>query len=525
MWLVSITKSSEGSPLFVRPIRTRHRVAAAVAAGMSGLLLAGAINAPAGPNVSPAKVQTLRVNTLTDPIGVGDAAPELSWRLSSGRQTAYEVRVASSEAQLENPDLWDSGKVASTDSNNVVYAGARLTRARPRCGTSACGTAPAQRATGALPRAGRWACWPTATGRRSGSRTPTTRYVTDGVPNPLPVFAKPFQATGQVAKARLYMTGLGQYAAKLNGQPVGDAVLEPGQTSYFAEVNYRTYDVTPLLQARARTCSASRPAAARTSASSRQAATSSRTTRRRSTARRRRSRSSTSPTPTAPSRRSAPTRAGAPNSGGTTFSSWWSGEDYDARRQPTDWTSTPTLSGSGWRDAGLVTLTPTHDADGHDAADRRSAPAGHGRSARRTRSRSRQVTRAALNTTLVASASAGDTNVKLASITGLNPGDTVTVDGEARTLTRRRHRRGRRDDGLRPAAAGDTNLKVGSITGFVAGQQAVIDNELVTVSAIGTAGTATTLSAAAAVGRDQPAGRVGRQPRRRRHAADRRRSR
>ena len=40
-----------------------------------------------------------------------------------------------------------------------------------------------------------------------------------------------------------------------------------------------------------------------------------------------------------------------------TFSSWWSGEDYDARRQPTDWTAAGTLDGPGWRDAGLVTLT------------------------------------------------------------------------------------------------------------------------------------------------------------------------
>ena len=42
--------------------------------------------------------------------------------------------------------------------------------------------------------------------------------------------------------------GLGQYAAKLNGPPVTDAVLEPGQTSYWAEVDYRTYDVTRLLR-------------------------------------------------------------------------------------------------------------------------------------------------------------------------------------------------------------------------------------------------------------------------------------
>jgi alpha-L-rhamnosidase len=48
-------------------------------------------------------------------------------RLSSGRQAAYEIRVASSAAQLDQPDLWDSGKVFSSDDGNLAYAGAALT--------------------------------------------------------------------------------------------------------------------------------------------------------------------------------------------------------------------------------------------------------------------------------------------------------------------------------------------------------------------------------------------------------------
>src|SRR6266487_516370 len=72
------------------------------------------------------RVTTLRVDTLTNPIGLGNATPILSWRLSSGRQAAYQVQVASSMARLQQPDLWDSGKVPSGDSGNVVYAGAAL---------------------------------------------------------------------------------------------------------------------------------------------------------------------------------------------------------------------------------------------------------------------------------------------------------------------------------------------------------------------------------------------------------------
>src|SRR6478735_8957508 len=91
----------------------RPAVKAAAATTACGVLLVAAGSAPAGPDGSAVAVQTLRVNTAADPIGIGDATPNLSWRLSGGRQTAYEVRVASSAAQLDQPDLWDSGKVSS----------------------------------------------------------------------------------------------------------------------------------------------------------------------------------------------------------------------------------------------------------------------------------------------------------------------------------------------------------------------------------------------------------------------------
>jgi hypothetical protein len=91
---------------------------------------------PAGSGVS---ATTLRVDAQANPIGLGDATPALSWRLSSGRQSAYQIRVASSAAQLDQPDLWDSGKVTDVQrleqrhvcgSSAEVPARGRLGRAR-----------------------------------------------------------------------------------------------------------------------------------------------------------------------------------------------------------------------------------------------------------------------------------------------------------------------------------------------------------------------------------------------------------
>ena len=47
--------------------------------------------------------------------------------------------------------------------------------------------------------------------------------------------------------ARLYVTALGLYEARLNGHRVGDAFLAPGWTDYGQRVLYQAYDVTSLL--------------------------------------------------------------------------------------------------------------------------------------------------------------------------------------------------------------------------------------------------------------------------------------
>ncbi|MFI0483310.1 family 78 glycoside hydrolase catalytic domain [Actinomadura sp. 9N215] len=103
--------------------------AAAVTAG-------GAIASPAAaePAASRGGARTLRpvglrADHLRSPLGIDDTKPTLSWRFATGpenaAQTAYQVRVASSDARLHRPDLWDSGKVAG-GAVSAVYAGRAL---------------------------------------------------------------------------------------------------------------------------------------------------------------------------------------------------------------------------------------------------------------------------------------------------------------------------------------------------------------------------------------------------------------
>jgi alpha-L-rhamnosidase len=93
------------------------------------LLALGSSTSLAGETV---QVADLRCEYLTDPLGIDAASPRLSWTLRSGqrgqRQTAYQVLVASSPERLgqQQGDLWDSGRVASDATAQVVYAGKPL---------------------------------------------------------------------------------------------------------------------------------------------------------------------------------------------------------------------------------------------------------------------------------------------------------------------------------------------------------------------------------------------------------------
>ncbi len=63
-----------------------------------------------------------------------------------------------------------------------------------------------------------------------------------------PMLRREFQVDRRVRRARTYVTGLGYYELYLNGQKVGDRVLDPPYTNFHKRIYYSTYDVTRLLK-------------------------------------------------------------------------------------------------------------------------------------------------------------------------------------------------------------------------------------------------------------------------------------
>ena len=95
---------------------------------ITALLTLTGFQSPAG-SVGPVNLQC---EYRSNPPGIDAAQPRLSWQVQSAErdqgQTAYQVLVASTRklSQKNQGDLWDSGKISSDETVNIVYAGMAL---------------------------------------------------------------------------------------------------------------------------------------------------------------------------------------------------------------------------------------------------------------------------------------------------------------------------------------------------------------------------------------------------------------
>lgn len=193
----------------------------------------------------------LKCEHLTDPLGIDERAPRLSWRLAStrrgARQTAYRLVAASSPDRLASaPDLWDTGVVRSDRCLDVVYAGKPLESRQTVCwrvqvrdedSRRSAWSATARFEMGLLKAEDWTAAW---IGRPIESREGS---------QPCPHLRREFGVESKPTRARLYVTARGLFEVWINGRRVGNDYFTPGWTEYAKRIPYHVYDVTDLLQA------------------------------------------------------------------------------------------------------------------------------------------------------------------------------------------------------------------------------------------------------------------------------------
>lgn len=233
------------------------------------------------------KIHPVKLNCeyLENPAVVDVLQPRLSWvnvaddNERGQFQSAWQVRVASSENQLAEADLWDSGKIESNESTRIKYAGSTLA-SRQECWWQVRvwdknrelseWSEPAFWRMGILDESEWKAIWIGAPWQ--GEETlpkpgnPNAELPLE-LPPPAPMLRKEFNIQKEIKSAVALVTGLGYFELYLNGEKVGDDVLVPNQTNYgkrpdlvkqyialpdsFREykVMYLAYDVTSQLNA------------------------------------------------------------------------------------------------------------------------------------------------------------------------------------------------------------------------------------------------------------------------------------
>ncbi|CAF2725618.1 unnamed protein product [Rotaria sp. Silwood2] len=193
---------------------------------------------------------SLRTQSLYEPLGIDVKIPLLSWRLQSSEitrgisQVAYQIRAAHHERDLEVNPLWNSGKIVS-DSTVITWGGPTL-RSRERIlwqvrlwdsDGKTSGWSKIASFEMDLLNARDWdpAVWIKNKDYATGNTS-------------LPYFVKRFRISSAISSARLWIVGLGQFVTTVNGQSVTSGVLNPGYFDWNKTIEYSTYNVTAALK-------------------------------------------------------------------------------------------------------------------------------------------------------------------------------------------------------------------------------------------------------------------------------------
>ena len=187
------------------------------------------------------KAIRLRTEFLTEPLGLGIAAPRFYWNCEGGeKQIAYQIIC-----KRRGETVWNSGKVESSAMTHIPYEGEQL-HSRDRVYWSVKlwdengegGEIASSWFELGLLEASDWqAKWIT------GDYNPKKQYRQS-----VDCFKKSFATSKEIASARLYASARGLYDVHINGTRIEDFILAPGMTDYRKRIQYQTYDVTELLE-------------------------------------------------------------------------------------------------------------------------------------------------------------------------------------------------------------------------------------------------------------------------------------
>ena len=192
-------------------------------------------------------ITNLKTEYLYNPIGIDDPHPRLTWQIvsdkSNFKQAVYQLIVGADSMNVLNGtgDFWETGKVNS-DAQLISYTGKQL-----------------EPFTKCYWKVHLW----DNTGQTSSSGIATFETGMIGEHNwqgawisdhndihykPAPYFRKEFKVDKAIRSAKAYIAVAGLYEFSLNGEKVGDHILDPVYTRFDRRLMYVTHDITHQLK-------------------------------------------------------------------------------------------------------------------------------------------------------------------------------------------------------------------------------------------------------------------------------------
>jgi len=209
---------------------------------------------------------------LTNPEGIDEPLPRLSWTLAATdtaafgqRQTSYLIIVSSSVKGLDlnRGEVWNSGWMGSADMHSIVYGGKPLESDRTyfwkvcvkdESGIKSAWSAVAHWSTGLFKQAEWTARWigPALASDRKGmgdnavdNKGANNKGGDNNVPDPW--LRKTVNLTVRPAKAMLFVASVGYHELYVNGHKIGDDVLSPCVSDHLKRARYVAYDIASAL--------------------------------------------------------------------------------------------------------------------------------------------------------------------------------------------------------------------------------------------------------------------------------------
>ncbi|TDD97799.1 glycoside hydrolase family 78 protein [Flavobacterium cellulosilyticum] len=218
-------------------------------------------------------VEHLTCEMAENPLAIVQTKPRLSWQLVSNEsnvsQKGYQILVASSEAKLQTneADIWDSGKIMSSQSQLISFNGKELKNeskyfwkvkiwnqknkvsnwspiASFRIAAANSDLNPTwigaiTKANSHLPEGRNYH---TATFNRE--KKEALINASDSLSRRSIQLRKSFEVKKEIKAAVVSISGLGHYELTINGKKVGNSEFAPLWTDYDKSVNYNTYELT-----------------------------------------------------------------------------------------------------------------------------------------------------------------------------------------------------------------------------------------------------------------------------------------